>query len=314
MLFLSKQKSAILLFHRVTTIRDKMWDPMDPALFERILQFVQKKFNTLSLDELLFNTPQYSSKPFAAITFDDGYKDFIQYSIPLLNKYSLPASMFIVTDCIDKGEPTWTYILDYVFENTKKLSINDFNFPSLNKDFTKTKWLNDADRISYGKKLKQYLKWIPSKVRNAVIEMILLNFNDVKLPGEMMLTWDDIKQIKSAGFGIGSHSITHVTLATVENDDELKYELTGSKKIIKERADIDAEIISYPCGNYDERVKRFSKEAGYAVGLAVDRKLYDRQKNDLFEVPRIELYNENWIKAKMRVNATMSFIEKYLRH
>jgi peptidoglycan/xylan/chitin deacetylase (PgdA/CDA1 family) len=313
MIFLQKQKSAILLFHRVMPVRDKMWDPMDPALFEQTLKFVKKNFNTLPLNELLFSPPQASSKPLAAITFDDGYKDFADYAVPLLNKYSLPASMFIVTECVDKNLPTWTFVLDYLFEKTKKLSLDNFNFPELNNEFQKTKWINEEDRISYGKKFKQYLKWISSSVRSNVIDNLLLNFNDVKHPAGMMLTWNEIKQIKAAGFDIGSHSITHVTLATVEGNNELNSELIGSKRIIKERADIDTEIISYPCGNYDERVKSFSKNAGYKAGLAVDRQLYDAKKQDLFEVPRIELYNESWLKTKLRVNGTISMIEKYLR-
>ena len=293
-------------------VRNKMWDPMDPALFEDILKYVQKKFNTLPLNELLFNPPLHSSKPLAAITFDDGYKDFIDYSIPLLNKYSLPASMFVVTDCIEKNFPTWTYIIDYVFEQTKKLQLKDFSFPTLNKEFQKTKWVNNEERISYGKIFKQYLKGIPASVRSAVIENLLSNFDDVSGSEGMMLTWNDIRQIKNAGFDVGSHSVTHTTLATVEDDNELKYELQESKNQLKEKAGIDPNIFSYPCGSYNERVKQFTKNAGYKAGLAVDRQLHNPAKNDLFEVPRIELYNESWIKSKSRINGTISFIEKIL--
>src|SRR5438067_13192415 len=115
MIFLSKQNSAVLLFHRVTPVRDKMWDPMDPVFFDNTLLYVQKNFHTLPLNELLFDVPRHSSKPLAALTFDDGYKDFIDYSIPILNKYSMPASMFVVADCIENNTPTWTYVIDYVF-------------------------------------------------------------------------------------------------------------------------------------------------------------------------------------------------------
>lgn len=293
-------------------VRDKMWDPMDPGLFENIFKYVQRKFHTLPLNEVLFHPPAHSSKPLAAITFDDGYKDFIDYSIPILHKYSMPASMFIVTDCIEKNLPTWTYIIDYVFEHTKKLALKDFNYPSLNKEFQKTKWINNEDRITYGKKFKQYLKGIPSTTRSAIIQNLLSNFDDTSSPTGQMLTWNDIKQIKSAGFDIGSHSVTHVTLATVEDDNELKYELLESKKQLKEKAGIDPTVFSYPCGSYNKRVKEFTKDAGYKAGLAVNRQLYNPAKNDLFEVPRIELYNESWIKSKSRINGTISFIEKIL--
>jgi hypothetical protein len=44
----------------------------------------------------------------------------------------------------------------------------------------------------------------------------------------------------------------------------------------------------------------------------VNRRLYNNKKDDLFEIPRIELYSESWLKTKMRVNGTISFIENLL--
>ena len=313
MIFFSKQKKLVLLFHRVTPVRDKMWDPMDPGLFEETLQYVQNKFHVIPLNELLFDAPKTGSKPLASITFDDGYKDFITYSIPLLEKFSLPASMFVVTDCIEKNIPTWTYIVDHIFEHTKKLHLDNFSFSYLSAEFRQTKWHDATERISYGKRFKQHLKWISSDARNAIIECLLFNFNDVESPSGMMMSWDDIKQLNTAGFDVGSHSVTHPTLATVKNNAELNYELEYSAKKIKERTNIESSVFSYPGGSYDERVKVFTKEAGYKAGLAVNRQLYSPLKNDLFEIPRIELYNEVWYKTKLRINGTISFIEKIIR-
>ena len=313
MLFFSKQTKIILLFHRVSPVRDKMWDPMDPSLFEEILAHVHQRFNTISLNELLFDPPAKSSKPLAAITFDDGYKDFMEYAIPLLKKFSMPASMFIISDCAEKNIPTWTYIVDHIFENTKKLQLADFNFPSLSAGFQQTKWSTTEERINYGKKFKQNLKWIPSVTRNAIIEYLLASFDDVESPSGMMMSWDDIKQIHAAGYDIGSHSVSHPTLATLENDTELTYELEHSAEQIKTKTGINPLIFSYPGGSYDNRVKEFTKKSGYRAGLAVDRQLYNAEKTDLFAVPRIELYSESIIKSKLRINGAISFIEKILR-
>jgi len=313
MLFFSKQTRIILLFHRVSPVRDTMWDPMDPGLFEETLGYVHKKFHTIPLNELLFDPPLKSAKPLAAITFDDGYKDFIEYSIPLLEKFSMPATMFVITDCAEKNIPTWTYIVDYVFENTNKLEMVNFNFPSLSADFQQTKWRSRSERINYGKKFKQNLKRIPSETRNGIIDYLLMTFNDVQSPSGMMMTWEDIKQIKAAGYDVGSHSVSHPSLATLKNDTELKYELEHSAEEIKKKTNIDPMVFSYPTGSYDYRVKDFTRKAGYKAGLAVNRQLYRPSKNDFFEVPRIELYSEAWYKTRLRVNGTISFVEKLLR-
>ena len=312
MIFFSKQISIVLLFHRVTPFRDKMWDPMDTRLFEKTLKYVQKKFNTISINELLFDPPAYSAKPLAAITFDDGYHDFLDYSLPLLKKHNLPASLFVVTDCIEKNIPTWTYRVDYLFENSKKLQLDNFNFFELPIELKKTKWKNNEDKIIYGKRLKQYIKWIPSDKRNAIISNLLINFNDVKNPEGMMLSWKELGEIKGAGIEIGSHSVTHSTLASIEDKNELKNELEISAKILREKLGTISPVFSYPCGSYNETVKDFTRNAGYKAGLAVNGRLFNPSEKDYFEVPRIELYNQSWIKTKMRMNGTISFVEKIL--
>lgn len=313
MIFFSKPASIILLFHRVNPYRDKMWDPMDIELFENTLKYVQRKFHTIPLNELLFDTPAQSSKPLAAITFDDGYHDFSDYSMPLLQKFNLPATLFVVTNCIENNTPTWTYLVDYLFENTYKLQLANFKFPDLPVEFQNVKWLNKDQRMDYGKRIKQYLKWIPSAKRQVIIRSLVDNFNDVKKPDGMMLTWKELNEIKAAGIEIGSHSITHSTLASVEDENELKQEVELSAKILKEKLGVISPVFSYPCGSYNERVKAFTKNAGYKAGLAVNGRLYNPSKDDLFEVPRIELYNQSWIKTKMRMNGTVSFIEKILK-
>ncbi|MEI2824763.1 MAG: polysaccharide deacetylase family protein, partial [Chitinophagaceae bacterium] len=70
-----------------------------------------------------------SEKKIATVLFDDGYKDNLEMAAPILSKYKCPASFYVVTDCIDRNIPTWTYILDDRFSKTRKEKIElDFDF------------------------------------------------------------------------------------------------------------------------------------------------------------------------------------------
>ena len=310
MLFISKKNIAVLLFHRILPVRDEMWDPIDPLLFDQTLQYVNKKFFVRPLQELLFEKKICSTKPLAAITFDDGYKDFIEYALPILDKYNNKASMYIISGCIDKNLPTWTYTIDYLFSKTQKLDWKNFDFPELPVEFLTTYWKNANERIEYGKKIKQYLKKIPAAKKEKIIESMLLNFDDIKRPNGLMMSWDEIKQLHNSGIEIGSHSVTHPTLATIEDENLIEFELKASASTIKEMTGITPDIFSYPIGSYDERVKRLVKKAGYKGALAVNQKIYNPVTMDLFEIPRIEFYNESWIKTKARANGMISYINK----
>lgn len=68
--------------------------------FEKQLKYLQKNnFTILKLSELFERLN--SGKPISncvCLTFDDGYKDNVDFAYPLLKKYKIPATIFVSTD------------------------------------------------------------------------------------------------------------------------------------------------------------------------------------------------------------------------
>src|SRR5262249_44540334 len=49
-----------------------------------------------------------TSRPFAVLTFDDGYRDNIEYAWPILTRHDVPWTVFITPDFVDRcGRPWW---------------------------------------------------------------------------------------------------------------------------------------------------------------------------------------------------------------
>ena len=299
---MKKNKASILLFHRVHPVRDVMWDPIDPKRFENILKFVKKNYTVLPLLEILDTKPAPLKKPLAAITFDDGYRDFIEYSLPIMDRLKIPSSIYVVTDCISKNKPTWTFVVDYLFFNTSKLQIDwtiDTYF--LPDDLRKDKFVNKKELITFCIKFKQYIKKITEEKRKILLQDLVRSFNDVTIPADLMMSWKEVKQIINAGVEVGSHTVTHPPLATLSGAD-LDRELQLSKAEFFKNTGINTNVISYPVGSYNQQVKEASLRAGYNFGLAVNHTTYDVNDGDVFEIPRIELYNEPFWKSWLRIN------------
>ena len=79
-------------------------------------------------------------------------------------------------------------------------------------------------------------------------------------------------------FYIGSHSISHSDLSNQKKDEDgkaylarLKREIFRSKQIIDKKLDQDTLIFSYPFGRQNQTVVSLSREAGYQIGVTVDR-------------------------------------------
>jgi len=288
------------LFHRVGYDVDPLWPPMKPELFRRIVKAVVKKYQIVSLEEVLSDIKYFekSKKTLATILFDDGYKDNIEYAAPILKEDKCSASFYVVTDCINRDVPTWTYIIDYLIQNTNRKNI-EIDFSYVPESFKRIQSLDINPQI---KELKPWMKTLPNFQRLQVSNSIVQQCNDVVTPNNIMMNWSDLKELHSAGFVVGSHTHTHPMLGKLESHEEIRSELVESYINIKQHLGIIPLAISYPIGSFDDRVKRLSKESGYKFGLAVEQRFFETKNEDLFAVPRVELYQESWWKVQARIN------------
>lgn len=104
------------------------------------------------------------------------------------------------------------------------------------------------------------------------------------------LKWDEVSKISSKGHVIGSHTVSHKNLLTL-NDSDLKKELCESKKIIEENIKKEVKYFSYPFGFYDsfdDRTKTMCKDAGYEA--AFSNILGEvKEDSDLYELKRLRI-------------------------
>lgn len=94
-----------------------------------------------------------------------------------------------------------------------------------------------------------------------------------------------ILELKSAGFEIGSHTISHPRLVFLSEKDA-RQEIVRSRILLEILLNAPVHSLSYPYGIVNERVKQFAIEAGYliACGSWSGPALFGR---DLFEIRRI---------------------------
>jgi peptidoglycan/xylan/chitin deacetylase (PgdA/CDA1 family) len=93
------------------------------------------------------------------------------------------------------------------------------------------------------------------------------------------LDWDEILELKQAGFEFGSHTMSHPDLTFV-SPKRLEWELKESKKTLEERLGT-IDCLSYPFGRYNNEVKEAAKRAGYRLGFAIHLRQNDCRFNPL---------------------------------
>ncbi len=310
-----KQKVKIFLFHRVSPDRDIMWPPIDPILFHKIIKYISRNYVIFTVEDLFLGKVENISnikRPIACITFDDGYRDFIQYALPILDKFKVKASMYVVTDSVISGLPPWTFIIDFLLINAKKndlftiakysnLSYKEFSFDDI------------KSKIKFNKILKNEMKKMLDSQRKSIYNFICQTINYLKIPDNLMMNKAEIIQIKNAGITIGSHTKSHPLLAKIENENDIIYELKESSQVIQQIIGEPPITISYPVGSYNPKVIELAIKTEYKLGLAVEQKPFKGIIQTNFAIPRIELYNENYFKSLLRIAGTIENIKKIIK-
>ena len=94
----------VLMYHKVVESGNAGDLTITTRELERQFSYlIKKKYTPIFLSDLLghlYNQQQLPSKP-VLLTFDDGYKNNFTYLYPLLQKYGLKASIFLVTGFIE---------------------------------------------------------------------------------------------------------------------------------------------------------------------------------------------------------------------
>ena len=111
------RRAIILGYHRVAQIAH---DPFDlcasPDSFESQLKMLSQIAYPLRLQDLVASIQEKRiPENGVVITFDDGYADVLYNALPLLEKYKIPATIFVTTGKLGK-EFWWDELERIVFE------------------------------------------------------------------------------------------------------------------------------------------------------------------------------------------------------
>jgi len=100
--------APIIMYHYVhygANADDKL--VVTPEAFQRQMRFLKERhYNVIPLEALAVLIKEKKKIPgrTIAITIDDGHKDNYNYIFPVLKKYNLPATMFLIVDEIGRAQ------------------------------------------------------------------------------------------------------------------------------------------------------------------------------------------------------------------
>jgi peptidoglycan/xylan/chitin deacetylase (PgdA/CDA1 family) len=266
------------------------------AMLERHLDWLGRHFQIVSLEDLDAEIGTFHSRPLAAVTFDDGYRDTYHHAFPLLKRKGIPAAVFIITDLVGSSKlpihDELHALLMGASRQWKSLAdgLNDILQKSKLKASVPERSLKGAqDPFSATRLLLNHLS--QADIQRIVDTLEETTEVDEAVRRELQpLDWEMLAEMRDAGITIGSHSKTHPFLAN-EREELVREEVEGSRTELKRRLGVETDYFAYPGGSFDQAAIQAVAAAGYRYAFTICQ--HRDPQYPLLTIPRTGMWEKS---------------------
>ena len=312
-LFVSK--GIILMYHRVAEVDLDPWSLcVTPQHFAEHLEVLQKYCQPMGLKQLT-QAQQDGNIPHraVAVTFDDGYADNLHQAKPLLERFNIPATIFVTTGHLGQEHEFWWDELERVLLQPGRLpeklhlildggsytwelgTAVEYSQTQRACDHTIKAWESEpGSRLFFYYSVWQRLQPLPEGERLKALNQILAWANGESvnrshyrslLPKEVwMLGQGELVEV-------GAHTVTHPFLSAHSAVFQ-KNEIEQSKVDLEKLLQRPVTSFAYPYGNYTLETVTLIREAGFTCACSTFGETVWRH-SDCFQLPRFQVHNWN---------------------
>ena len=249
--------------------------------FERHMRFLKEHLHPMPLTEVGDRIRKGKTFPpkTVAVTFDDGYLDNYTVAYPILKRYQIPATIFVITELIGTAKLSWW---DTVSERVKRTRLSALDIQPLRPRVGAIGITKDAVFPLVTERQKERLidflcAWgrelAPDELTlflATLQEQLELSETEASLQNQMM-TWEQAREMAADLVAIESHTHTHPNLSRV-GEKQLREELAVSKDMIESSVRQPVRGVAYPFGcvyTDQEKLAQVAGELDYSYACAV---------------------------------------------
>jgi peptidoglycan/xylan/chitin deacetylase (PgdA/CDA1 family) len=206
------------------------------------------------------------------LTFDDGYGDNYLHAWPILKKYRLPATFFVVTGALDGRAPLWwEAVAASIEELARRLAARG----PLAAAAALPRWIDPfvarlragADPRTVARQAVDELNVEPLATRTESVRALTdLLPAPLTADSDRMLTWEEVREMHGSGMSIGSHTVSHAFLDEL-GDDGVRREVAASLEQLRAELGAPAHLFSYPRGRTREGVTAILRQLGIEAAV-----------------------------------------------
>jgi peptidoglycan/xylan/chitin deacetylase (PgdA/CDA1 family) len=247
-----RRQAVILAFHRFAGDGEGHPNGMPIQAFGKAMEYLTRHYRVVSLGTMTEELARGVVRPYTvAVTVDDGYHEVFTLAAPVLRRYGVPASFFVIGDFAAGRLWPWTDRWSFVFTRAPRDRV-EFR----HRGAFHVLALGDGEaRRRVEERWRDYAKRITVAERDDLLESIAeamgVHIPEIPPPQHRSMTWAQLRALAAEGFDVGAHTRTHPILSQVA-PDRLGAEIEGCRAQIARAIGHPVRHFAYPNGRRED--------------------------------------------------------------
>jgi peptidoglycan/xylan/chitin deacetylase (PgdA/CDA1 family) len=311
------RNTLILLYHRVTDVRtDPQFLCVTPDNFSQQMEVLRRSWNPISLHQLGIGLrEQKVPRRGVLVTMDDGYADNLYNAKPILERYEIPAIVFVASGYVGFEREYW-------WDELERLLLQPGSLPEELKfqlNGTDRQWKLGKSAVFYSEEnYRSHANWnlgkksVPTERHSLYLDLYrLMRPLEPRQQGEILdklhawsackssprelclpMTAPELRKLREGNLiDVGSHTISHPILSSLPLDSQRK-EISGSRDLLEEIIGESVTSFAYPFGgdgDYTPQTVELVRDAGFESAFSTAPGLIQNESEAL-RLPR------NWVR------------------
>lgn len=235
----------ILMYHRFGL--PGMFRRMPVDVFEAQIRYLSRHYRIVPLRELVAGVRNGEVEGGLAITVDDGYEDFVQFAYPVLQRYRVPATIYLVSGFVARQLWLWFDAIHYLVCAAAPGQYR-LDLGIVRTDAT----LGDAaSRNQLWDRLADACLPLEPQARSRVLDDLATQLR-VPLPAAptpeyAAMSWDQARSLDPAIVELGAHTFSHPILSRCTREEQ-QHEIHAGRRMIEAEVQREVTNFCYPNG------------------------------------------------------------------
>ena len=297
---------AILMFHEIhTSVDAELRTGVTAEFLDHLIQWLrQNSWDILSLDDCVHRLqfPDSTRRRFAALTFDDGYRDNAQRALPVLERRGAPFTIYVPTGAPNRTLYSWWLGLRKLFMERDSVEI----------EAMQCRFDSQSARAKEAA-LDTVCRWVHQDYRRKAMLKPTFDKAGVSLAAlndHYFMNQEELMALSRHPLAsIGAHTSSHAAISTL-HEDAAAEEINSNRTYLKNLLQREILHFAFPYGNQracGERDFGLAKSAGFSSAVTTDDAPVSGRCYNIFGLPRIGIRNND---SFMTFDARISGLRK----